>query len=215
MMMSDILNPRQMLEPFDGKYDKSCLRAPPNGGWRFVRNNQVCIRTIPPTRFKQTKRLRDQAEKGGLRFDAYLPPELALWLLDKIKQEQFLDPSEAVFVILGEHEKLEPYADLRQELFERSLQAAIDASRPPPLGGRRDRNAGANEAAPTRTGDMAPSAVRVADGIGLAGPPRDCQIKVGRTRHCLLAPIFAGPKPSRQGWLTGKYRLPFVLLWAS
>ncbi|MBS7701635.1 MULTISPECIES: hypothetical protein [unclassified Chelatococcus] len=79
---------------------------------------------------EQAKRLRDQAAKGGLRFEAYLPPELALWLLDRIEQGKFLDPSEAVFVILGEHEELEPHADLRRELFKHRIQAAADDPRP-------------------------------------------------------------------------------------
>lgn len=79
---------------------------------------------------EQAKRLRDQAAKGGLRFEAYLPPGLALWLLDRIERGKYLDPSEAVFVILGEHEELEPHADLRRELFKRSIQAAADDPRP-------------------------------------------------------------------------------------
>jgi len=79
---------------------------------------------------EQARRLRDQAAKGGLRFEAYLPPGLALWLLDRIEQGKFLDPSEAVFVILGEHEELEPHADLRQKLFERTIQKAADDPRP-------------------------------------------------------------------------------------
>lgn len=79
---------------------------------------------------EQAKRLRDQAAKGGLRFEAYLPPGLALWLLDRIEQGKFLNPSEAVFVILDEHEELEPHADLRGELFKRRIQAAADDPRP-------------------------------------------------------------------------------------
>lgn len=38
--------------------------------------------------------------------------------------------SEAVFVMLGEQQELEPHADLRQELLKRSLQAALDDPRP-------------------------------------------------------------------------------------
>lgn len=79
---------------------------------------------------EQARRIRDQAAKGSLRFEAYLPPSLALWLLDRIEQGKFLDPSEAVFVILGEHEELEPHADLRRELFKRRIQAATDDPRP-------------------------------------------------------------------------------------
>jgi hypothetical protein len=57
----------------------------------------------------QAKALRVQAEKGGLRFSAYLPPGLADWLLGLIEKGTFHDPSEAVFVILGEHQDLEPH----------------------------------------------------------------------------------------------------------
>ena len=80
---------------------------------------------------EQASRLIDHVAEGGLRFEAYLPPSLALWLLDLIKHGKFLDPSEAVFVILGEHKELKPHTDLRQELLKRSIQTAIDDPRPP------------------------------------------------------------------------------------
>ena len=38
---------------------------------------------------EQAKRLRNQVNEGGLRFEAYLPPSLALWLLDLIEQGKF------------------------------------------------------------------------------------------------------------------------------
>ena len=79
---------------------------------------------------EQAKRLRNQVAEGGLRFEAYLPPSLALWLLDRIERGKYLDPSEAVFVILGEHKELAPHADLRRELLKRRIQAAADAPRP-------------------------------------------------------------------------------------
>jgi antitoxin ParD1/3/4 len=78
----------------------------------------------------QAKALRKQAKKGGLRFNAYVPPRLAAWLLGLIEQGVFMDPSEAVFVILEEHRELEPHKDLRQELLKRLLQSAIDDPRP-------------------------------------------------------------------------------------
>jgi hypothetical protein len=37
----------------------------------------------------QPKALREQAGRGGLRFEAYLPPELADWLLDRIEHGVF------------------------------------------------------------------------------------------------------------------------------
>jgi Arc/MetJ-type ribon-helix-helix transcriptional regulator len=82
-------------------------------------------------RIAQARAVREQAGKGGVRFEAYLPPDLAEWLLDLIERGVFVDPSEAVFVILGEHRDLEPHADLRRELLSRSLQTAIDDPRPP------------------------------------------------------------------------------------
>ena len=79
---------------------------------------------------EQAKQLRDTAKEGGLRFEAYLPPDLALWLLDQVEQERFLDPSEAAFVLLWQAQELAPHHDLQQELLNRKIQAAIDDPRP-------------------------------------------------------------------------------------
>jgi hypothetical protein len=79
----------------------------------------------------QAQALREQVHAGGLRFEAYLPPALAGWLLTHIEQGTFRDPSGAVFVILGEHQELEPHTDLRRALLHRRIQAAIDDPRPP------------------------------------------------------------------------------------
>jgi antitoxin ParD1/3/4 len=78
----------------------------------------------------QARALREQARKGGLRFEAYLPSSLAEWVLDFVERGVFTDPGEAVFVILGEHRDLEPHADLREEILRRTLQAAMDDPRP-------------------------------------------------------------------------------------
>ncbi len=78
----------------------------------------------------QAKALREQASQGGLRFEVYLPSSLAQWLLDFVERGVFTDPSEAVFVILGEHQELEPHADLRKEILRRSLEAAMNDPRP-------------------------------------------------------------------------------------
>jgi hypothetical protein len=74
----------------------------------------------------QAKALREQASKGGLRFDVFLPSGLAEWLLDFVERGVFVDPSEAVFVMLGEQKDLEPHDDLREEILRRSLEAAIN-----------------------------------------------------------------------------------------
>jgi antitoxin ParD1/3/4 len=68
--------------------------------------------------------LREQAKAGGLRFSVYLPPGLAEWMLGLVENGTFVDPSEAVFVMLQEAQELEPHHDLRGELLTRRLQAA-------------------------------------------------------------------------------------------
>jgi hypothetical protein len=45
----------------------------------------------------QAKALREQASEGGLRFEVFLPPGLAEWILDLVALGVFVDPSEAVF----------------------------------------------------------------------------------------------------------------------
>ena len=79
---------------------------------------------------EQAKALRERARAGGLRFEAYLPPDLAVWLIDLIERGVFVDPGEAVFVMLTEQHDLEPHADLREEILRRSCQAAMDDPRP-------------------------------------------------------------------------------------
>jgi hypothetical protein len=39
-------------------------------------------------RIAQARALREPAGKGGLRFEAYLPPDLAEWLLDLIERSR-------------------------------------------------------------------------------------------------------------------------------
>jgi hypothetical protein len=63
---------------------------------------------------------------GGLRFEAYLPPGLANWLLEQIEQGVFSDPGAAVVAIFDEHRELAANADLRHQLLRRTAQAAID-----------------------------------------------------------------------------------------
>ncbi len=69
--------------------------------------------------------LRAQARAGGLRFEAYAPPDLADWLLGLIEAGVYADPAEAVFAILREHQDLVQHPDLRQAVLRRSLEEAI------------------------------------------------------------------------------------------
>jgi antitoxin ParD1/3/4 len=74
--------------------------------------------------------LKVHAAAGGLRFEAYLPSDLAVWLLDLIERGVFMDPSEAVFAMLGEQQDLADYPDLRRELLRRTVEAAANDPRP-------------------------------------------------------------------------------------
>ena len=73
----------------------------------------------------QAKALREQARAGGLRFEAYLPGDMADWLLAQVEQGHFVDPSEAVFAIVKNFIEMEPHRDLRDELLRRILDASI------------------------------------------------------------------------------------------
>jgi Arc/MetJ-type ribon-helix-helix transcriptional regulator len=84
----------------------------------------------------QAKVLREQARAGGLRFEAYLPGDMADWLLAQVEQGHFVDPSEAVFAIVKNFIEMEPHRDLRDELLRRILDASIKS-------GLEDEKAGA------------------------------------------------------------------------
>ena len=75
-------------------------------------------------RVAQARALRGRVGAGGLRFEAYLPSDLALWVLDMVERGTFTDPSEAVFVFMGQAQELDPHHDLRRELFRRRIEAA-------------------------------------------------------------------------------------------
>jgi antitoxin ParD1/3/4 len=99
-----------------------CMTEEAEQDWRTAAERESDI--------AQARALREQARKGGLRFEVYLPSNLAEWLLDLVEEGVFTDPGEAVFVILGEHKDLEPHADLREEILRRTLQAAMDDPHP-------------------------------------------------------------------------------------
>src|SRR3546814_8966927 len=96
------------------------LRRPP----RSTRTDTLLPYTTRCRARGQAKALREQARAGGLRFEAYLPPALADWLLERIERGTFADPGEAVFAIVGNFRDLEPHRDLRDELLGRVLDAS-------------------------------------------------------------------------------------------
>ncbi|HEY0329858.1 MAG TPA: hypothetical protein VGC77_12245 [Rhodopseudomonas sp.] len=78
----------------------------------------------------QAKSLKEQASVGGLRFELYLPPDLAEWLLGLVESGTFDSPAEAAFSLLSEAKDLAPHKDLRQEILRRSIERTLNDSRP-------------------------------------------------------------------------------------
>lgn len=83
-----------------------------------------------PPQLPRPRHCGEQARTGGLRFEAFLTPDVADWVLEKVENGVFLSPGEAVFVLLDESKELEIHADLRRELLKRRLQVAADVPRP-------------------------------------------------------------------------------------
>jgi len=75
-----------------------------------------------PDNNKDIASVRRQAAEGGLRFEAYLPPGLAEWVISLVEQEVFHSPSEAVFVAMQSFRELEDHPDVKQELLNRIIQ---------------------------------------------------------------------------------------------
>lgn len=73
---------------------------------------------------EQAKALQAQASADGLRFEAYLPPDLAVRVLSLVEGHVIDDPSEAVFVFLREQWELEQHRDLLEELLRRKARGA-------------------------------------------------------------------------------------------
>ena len=57
-----------------------------------------------------------QVAAGGLRFEAYLPPPLASWVIELVEQGVFNSPSEAVFVAMQTFEDLDQHREVKREL---------------------------------------------------------------------------------------------------
>ena len=77
-------------------------------------------------RIDQARSLKDQAKTGGLKFETYLTPDLAEWVLDMVEEGIFIDPCEAVFVYMGQAKDIEPHDDLKKELLRRRIHEGID-----------------------------------------------------------------------------------------
>ena len=80
-----------------------------------------------PDNKKDMASVRRQAAEGGLRFEAYLPPSLAAWVIGLVEQEVFHSPSEAVFVAMQSFRELEDHPVVQQALLTRIIQKGIDS----------------------------------------------------------------------------------------
>ena len=76
-------------------------------------------------RIEQVQKLKPVAAESGLRFEAYLPPDLAEWVLDQVERGDFVDPSEAIFVYMQQAQELSPHDDLKAELLKRKLEESM------------------------------------------------------------------------------------------
>jgi antitoxin ParD1/3/4 len=81
-----------------------------------------------PDNHKDIASVRRQAAEGGLRFEAYLPPGLAEWVISLVEQEIFHSPAEAVFVAMQSFRELDDHPDVKQELLNRVLQTRIESA---------------------------------------------------------------------------------------
>jgi hypothetical protein len=79
----------------------------------------------------QARALFAQAASDGLRFEGYLPPPLATWILKKIAERVFPSPEAAILAIVSDHVQLDRLERLRQLMMERSL--ARSNGRPVPV----------------------------------------------------------------------------------
>ena len=61
---------------------------------------------------------------GGLRFEVYLPPPLASWVIKLVEQGVFNSPSEAIFVAMQTFEDLEQHPEVKREFLRAVLAYA-------------------------------------------------------------------------------------------
>ena len=80
-----------------------------------------------PDKHPDIETMRRQAAEGGLRFEAYLPPRLAEWVIALVDQDVFHSPAEAVFVAMQSFQELDEHPDLKRGLLKRAIQKGIDS----------------------------------------------------------------------------------------
>ena len=76
-------------------------------------------------RIAQAKALKAQAAEGGLRFEAFLVSSQATWILELVESGDFIDPAEAVFVLMQEAQELQKHPDVKLALLRKQLDEGI------------------------------------------------------------------------------------------
>lgn len=79
-------------------------------------------------RIEQVRRLKPLVRENGLKFEAFLPSSLAIWILEMVENGDFHSPSEAVFVMMGLAKNLDPHQDLKEEILKREFDKRINNS---------------------------------------------------------------------------------------
>lgn len=74
---------------------------------------------------EQAEALRDRAARDGLRFEAYLPPSIAEWVLDEIIAGHFVEPSELAFYAVKQSQELGRHPHVCDALLKAQLEGAI------------------------------------------------------------------------------------------
>ncbi len=76
-------------------------------------------------RIEQAAYLKAQAKTGGLKFETYLPPDIAVWVLDMVEQGVFIDPGEAVFVFMQQARDIDQHDDLKRDILKKRVEQGI------------------------------------------------------------------------------------------
>lgn len=80
-------------------------------------------------RTEQARQLKEMAQKGGLRFEAYLPPDLAIWVLDQMERVDFVDPSELVFTVLQQAGDIDADEFLQSQILRARIEQGMSDGR--------------------------------------------------------------------------------------
>jgi Arc/MetJ-type ribon-helix-helix transcriptional regulator len=67
---------------------------------------------------------KNQVAEGGLQFEAYLPSDLASWVVELVEQGAFTSPSEAVFVAMQTFRELDRHPEIKNALLGRMIADA-------------------------------------------------------------------------------------------